>query len=105
MLVQIQSVEGFVNVQLIVSVLSSMAKFGFLLLVGFFGLLEHIENLFTVFDDDAGLVDDGDGLAELDHVDVQIRDWLQSIGYLKSKMCDWRKKEGRGNEVVGWKYA
>jgi hypothetical protein len=53
--------------------LSSMAEFGFLLFVGFLGLLEHTENLFTVFDNDAGLVDNCDRLAEFGHVDVQIR--------------------------------
>lgn len=57
----------------VVSALSSMAELGFLLFVGFLGLLEHTEDLFTVLDDDAGLVDDGDCLAEFGHVDVQIR--------------------------------
>ncbi len=55
------------DVSFIISTLSSMAELGFLLFVGFLGLLEHTENLFTVFDDSAGSVDDGDCLAELAH--------------------------------------
>ena len=70
MFVQVHSIEGFANAPLVVPVLSSMAELSFLLLIGFFCFLEHTEKLFTVFDNDAGFVDDGDGLAELAHVDV-----------------------------------